>query len=78
MDNFKFETPDLTSENIEKKIVALFPNCITEMQDEDGKIKHGINFEILKQMLSPDVIDGDEHYEFTWVGKKISIVSEGE
>ena len=29
----KFETPDLTSENIEK-IAALFPNCITEMPDE--------------------------------------------
>ena len=25
-------------------------------------------------MLSPDVVDGDEAYEFTWVGKKASIV----
>lgn len=33
-----------------------------------------INFELLKQMLSSDVIDGDEAYEFTWVGKKASIV----
>ena len=73
MDKMKFETPDLTSENIEK-IVALFPNCVAEMRDEDGKLKRGINFEILKQMLSPDVVDGDECYEFTWVGKKASIV----
>ena len=29
---------------------------------------------MLKQMLSPDVVDGDECYEFTWVGKKASIV----
>ena len=36
--------------------------------------KRAINFEILKQMLSPDVLDGDEAYEFTWVGKKAAIV----
>ena len=73
MDKLKFETPDLTSQNIDK-IAALFPNCVTEMRDEDGRLKHGINFEMLKQMLSPDVVDGDECYEFTWVGKKASIV----
>ena len=73
MDKMKFETPDMTAENIEK-IAELFPNCVTEMRDESGKIKRGINFEMLKQMLSPDVVDGDESYEFTWVGKKASIV----
>ena len=73
MDHMKLETPDLTSESIEK-IAALFPNCVTEMRDGDGKLKRGINFEMLKQMLFPDVVDGDECYEFTWVGKKASIV----
>lgn len=72
MDKMKFETPDMTAENIEK-IAELFPNCVTEMRDESGKIKRGINFEMLKQMLSSDVVDGDECYEFTWVGKKASI-----
>ena len=73
------QTPNLTTQNIDK-IAALFPNCITEMLDEekstpDRKVyKRGINFELLKQMLSPDVVDGDEAYEFTWVGKKASIV----
>ena len=73
MTKMKLETHDLTSENIDK-IAALFPNCVTEMQDENGKLKRGINFEMLRQMLSPDVVDGDECYEFTWVGKKASIV----
>ena len=73
------QTPNLTAQNIDK-IAALFPNCITEMLDEekstpDRKVyKRGINFELLKQMLSPDVVDGDEAYEFTWVGKKAAIV----
>ena len=73
MDHMKFETTDLTSANIDK-IATLFPNCVTAMRDENGKIKRGINFEMLRQMLSPDVVDGDERYEFTWVGKKASIV----
>ena len=79
MNHMKFESPDLTSGNIEK-IAALFPNCITEMLDEERSTpekkvyKRAINFEMLKQMLSPDVVDGDEAYEFTWVGKKAAIV----
>ena len=73
MDKMKFETPDLTSENI-AKIAALFPNCVTEASDGHGGSKRAINFELLKQMLSPDVVDGDERYEFTWVGKKAAIV----
>ena len=73
MDKMKMESVDMTAQNIEK-IGALFPNCVTEMQDENGEVKHGINFEMLKQMLSSYVVDGSECYEFTWVGKKASIV----
>ena len=73
MEHMKFESLDITSNNIEK-IAVLFPNCITETVDENGKIKKAINFELLKQMLLPDVVEGDERYEFTWVGKKASIV----
>ena len=73
------ESPDLTAQNIDR-IAALFPNCITEMLDEERSTpekkvyKRAVNFELLKQMLSPDVVDGDEAYEFTWVGKKAAIV----
>lgn len=73
MDKMRMESIDLTTQNIEK-IGELFPNCITETIDENGKPKKAINFDILKQMLSGDVLEGDEAYEFTWVGKKASIV----
>lgn len=73
MDKTRMESVDMTAQNIEK-IGALFPNCITETVDENGKPKKAINFELLKQMLSGDVIDGSEAYEFTWVGKKAAIV----
>lgn len=79
MTKMKFESPDMTAQNIDR-IAALFPNCITEMPDEERSTpekkvyKRAVNFELLKQMLSPDVVDGDEAYEFTWVGKKAAIV----
>lgn len=73
MNKMKFESPDMTAQNIDR-IAALFPNCVTEASDGHGGIKRAINFELLKQMLSPDVVDGDECYEFTWVGKKAAIV----
>lgn len=79
MDKLRMESPDMTAQNIER-IAALFPNCITEMLDEEHSTpekkvyKRAVNFELLKQMLSPDVVDGDEAYEFTWVGKKAAIV----
>ena len=73
MEKMRMESVDMTEKNIEK-IESLFPNCITEALDENGKLKKAINFEVLKQMLSNEIIDGDEAYEFTWVGKKSAIV----
>lgn len=73
MDKMRMESADITDQNIEK-IGALFPNCITEAKSENGKLTKAINFELLKQELSKEVIGGDEAYEFTWVGKKAAIV----
>ena len=73
MEKMRMESVDMTAQNIEK-IGAMFPNCITETKDENGKPKKAINFELLKQMLSDHVLEGDEAYEFTWVGKKAAIV----
>ena len=73
LEKMKMESSDLTAQNIEK-IGALFPNCVAETVDENGKPKKAINFGLLRQMLSSDVVEGDEAYEFTWVGKKAAIV----
>ncbi|MDK7186535.1 site-specific DNA-methyltransferase [Facklamia hominis] len=73
MDKMRMESVDMTAQNIEK-IGALFPNCVTETVGADGKPKKAINFDLLRQMLSRDVLEGDEAYEFTWVGKKAAIV----
>lgn len=79
MNKMKMESVDRTAQNIDK-IAELFPNCITEALDEEKSTqehkvyKKVVNFEMLKQMLSGNVLEGDEAYEFTWVGKKAAIV----
>lgn len=73
MDKMKMESSDITAQNIDK-VAAIFPNCITEGVDDSGKSYKKVNFDLLRQMLCDHEIDGDESYEFTWVGKKASIL----
>lgn len=74
MNRPKFETPDMVEKNIEK-LAEIFPNCITEARDENGKLKKAVNFEMLQQILSTEFPpEGSlERYEFTWVGKCAAI-----
>lgn len=72
MDKVKMTTPDGVTENIEK-LSALFPAAVTEMRGEDGTLRKGIDFEKLKQLLSRDIVEGGERYEFSWVGKKAAM-----
>ncbi len=73
MDKMRMETISGTDRNI-AMIEEYFPNCITETMGANGRIKKAVNFELLKQMLSEVVLDGDESYEFSWVGKKAAVV----
>jgi len=73
MEKLTQETVNFTEKNIDR-IAALFPSVVTETKDADGKLKRAVNFDQLKQLLSDEVVDGDECYDFTWVGKKQSII----
>lgn len=73
MEKMNLETQNMTEKNIEV-IAKLFPNVITETKDENGELKKVVDFEKLKQELSDDVIEGDESYDFTWVGKKEAMI----
>lgn len=72
MDKMKMETRNLTQENVEK-LLALFPECATEVK-QHGKVTRGVNFDVLQQLITPYKMEGDEAYEFTWVGKREAIV----
>ena len=73
MEKMKMTSLDMKEQNI-NKISIMFPNCITETIDENGKLKKAINFKMLRQMLFDDIVEVDENYEFTCVGKKAAIV----
>ena len=74
MDKLKMSTPDLTDKNIEQ-IGALFPNVITETRDENGAVKKAVDFDLLKQALSKNLVEDDnERYRLDWPGKKASLL----
>ena len=73
MEKMNLQTKNLTDENIQR-ILELFPNVATEKEDENGKLKTAIDFDKLKQELSEVVVDGEESYDFTWVGKKEAMI----
>ncbi len=73
MDKMKMHTVDVTDENI-KKIGELFPNCVTERLDVNGKPEKAIDFDMLRQELSKNIVEGlQERYQFTWPDKKKAI-----
>lgn len=69
------ESMDIVAQNVEN-IGNLFPDCITEARDENGKIQKVVDRDRLMQKFSHKIIGGGttERYEFTWVGKNASRV----
>lgn len=61
---------DVIGSNI-KKIQQLFPNCVTERLNKDGKSELAIDFEKLQAELSNEIIgEGEERYQFIWPDKR--------
>ncbi len=73
MERLAMETKNYTDENIQK-ILELFPNVATEGVNNNGEIVRAIDFNKLKQELSEDIVDGQETYDFTWVGKREAMI----
>ena len=62
-------TPDLASANVEK-IAGLFPHCVTEAHGADGELQRKIDWDLLRQELSSDLVEGaEERYRLDWPGK---------
>ena len=73
MDKLNMQTTNIVDENI-KRIGELFPNCLTERLNEEGKPEVAIDFDQLKQELSKDIVEGsEERYQFTWPDKRNAI-----
>lgn len=75
MDKLKMHSPDMSQQNIEK-LLELFPNCKTEKQGEQGEIETGIDFDLLKQELSKQIVEGpQERYQLNWPGKREALLT---
>lgn len=75
MDKLKMHSPNLAEQNIDK-LAALFPNCVTESKDENGKLKQAIDFDLLRQELSRHIVDGpQERYQLNWPGKREALLT---
>ena len=69
------QTADGVQDNI-SRIAELFPECITEVSDKMGGVKRSIDFDKLRQLLSSDIVEGnEERYQFTWPDKRKAILA---
>lgn len=70
MEHLKMQTADMADRNIEQ-IGALFPECLTERINSNGRVEQAIDFDKLRQLLAHDVVEGPEQrYQFTWPDKR--------
>lgn len=75
MDKLKMQTADGVQDNI-SRIAELFPECITEVKTQRGGVKHSVDFDKLRQLLSSDIVEGnEERYQFTWPDKRKAILA---
>ena len=73
MKKMNMQTTNIVDENI-KRIGELFPNCLTERLNDEGKPEVAIDFDQLRQELSKDIVEGaEERYQFTWPDKRNAI-----
>ena len=73
MEKLNMQTTNMVDENI-KRIGEMFPNCLTERLNDEGKPEVAIDFDQLRQELSKDIVEGnEERYQFTWPDKRNAI-----
>ena len=73
MEKLRMQTADMADRNIEM-LGQMFPNCLTETINADGKLVRAIDFDKLRQELACEVVEGaDERYQFTWPDKRAAI-----
>jgi len=73
MERLKLQTKDMAERNIEM-LGQMFPNCLTETKNVEGKVVQAIDFDKLRQELACEVVEGaEERYQFTWPDKRAAI-----
>ena len=74
MEKLKMHSRDNVAQNIEA-VGRLFPNALTEVM-RDGKLVQAIDFDVLRQELAREIVEGrEERYAFTWPDKRQAILA---
>ena len=74
MERMKMHSRDNVAQNIEA-VGRLFPNALTEVM-RDGKVVQAIDFDVLRQELAREIVEGrEERYAFTWPDKRQAILA---
>lgn len=74
MERMKMCSRDNVAQNIEA-VGRLFPHALTEVM-RDGKLVQAIDFDVLRQELSREIVEGrEERYAFTWPDKRQAILA---
>ena len=74
MERMKMHSRDNVARNIEA-VGRLFPNALTEVM-RDGKVVQAIDFDVLRQELSREIVEErEERYAFTWPDKRQAILA---
>lgn len=77
MDKLKMHSPDLTQANM-LRLREFFPGCVTEgrVKGEDGKLTYVVDFDLLRQELSDQIVEGpQERYQLNWPGKREALLT---
>lgn len=75
MEKLKMHSPNLTQENI-ARIRELFPGCVTEAHDNNGKLRLAVDYDQLRQELSEVIVEGpQERYHLNWPGKREALLA---
>ena len=75
MEKLNIHSPDFTARNV-AKLAELFPNCVTESKDDKGELRKSIDFDLLRQELSADIVEGPkERYRLDWPGKRDALIT---
>ena len=73
MEHLKQETVSGAQLNMDA-LYQICPQCFTESKDpKTGEVRRSIDFEKLRLLLGDNVAEGDERYDFTWVGKRAAL-----
>ncbi|MCC5828426.1 MAG: site-specific DNA-methyltransferase [Phycisphaeraceae bacterium] len=75
MNKLKMHTPDLVAHNIDW-VATRFPGCITESRNEKDEVVRAVDFDLLRQELSPEIVEGpQERYHLNWPGKREALLA---